>query len=92
MTATGAAVVRMCGTTLTGPLTVTGITGLVLVGGDAATGACAGNFVVGPVTLTGNTAGVEFNGKRSPARSGSPATLARCPRRTPARCTPPGTR
>ena len=41
---------------------MSGATGIVVVGGDAATGMCAGNFIVGPVTLTGNNAGVEFNG------------------------------
>ena len=39
----GAGVVRICGATRHGPLTITGSTGLVLVGGDAATGACAAN-------------------------------------------------
>ena len=51
-----------CGSTVTWPITVTGSTGLVLIGGDTATGACAANFIVGPVSLTGNTAGVEVNG------------------------------
>ena len=59
---TGAVVVRLCGANVQGPLTVTGSTGLVLVGGDAATGACAANTLVGPVSVTGNTGGVEFNG------------------------------
>ena len=39
-------------------------TGLVLIGGDAATGPCAGNTITGPVTLTDNEGGVEFNGNR----------------------------
>ena len=62
ITVSNGASVHVCGSRITGPLTVTGATGIVVVGGDAATGACAGNFVVGPVTLTGNNAGVEFNG------------------------------
>ena len=53
---------RLCGANVQGPLTITGSTGLVLVGGDAATGACAANTIVGPVSVTGNTGGVEFNG------------------------------
>jgi CSLREA domain-containing protein len=64
VTASGAAAVRLCGAPLTGPLAVTGSGGLVLVGGDAATGPCAGNTITGPVSLTGNTAGVEFNANR----------------------------
>jgi len=58
----GTGVVRICGTRVTGPLSVTGATGLVLIGGDAATGACAGNTFTGPVDLTSNKGGVEFNG------------------------------
>jgi hypothetical protein len=52
----------MCGVgNFSGPLTITGTTGLVLIGGDAATGPCAGNRITGPVSITGNTGGVEFN-------------------------------
>ena len=58
----GAVVVRLCGANVQGQLSVAGSTGLVLVGGDAATGACAANTIVGPVSVTGNTGGVEFNG------------------------------
>jgi hypothetical protein len=60
--ATGGAVVRICGTTTSGSLMVTGNTGLVLVGGDAATGACARNTLGGAVSITGNSGGVEFDG------------------------------
>jgi hypothetical protein len=60
--ATGAAVVRICGTTSSGALMVTGSTGLVLAGGDAATGPCAHNTFGGAVSITGNSGGVEFNG------------------------------
>jgi len=59
---TGAGVIRLCGAAITGPFSVTGSTGLVLAGGDAATGACAGDTISGPVDLESNTAGVEFNG------------------------------
>ena len=59
---TGAGVLRFCGATVTGPVTLTGGSGLVLFGGDAATGPCAGNTVSGPVKIQNNTAGVEFNG------------------------------
>jgi hypothetical protein len=58
----GATAVRICGSTLTGPLPVSGTTGLVLVGGDAATGPCAGNTITGPVDLKNNQGGVELNG------------------------------
>jgi hypothetical protein len=51
----------MCGATFAGPFTVSGTTGLVLIGGDAATGPCAGNGLTGPITITGNLGGVEFN-------------------------------
>jgi hypothetical protein len=61
ITASGASVVRLCGATVTGPLTIQGSTGLVLVGGDAATGACAPNTINGPVTIINNTGGVEIN-------------------------------
>jgi hypothetical protein len=60
--ASGATVVRICGSTLTGPLFVSGSTGLVLVGGDSATGPCDGNTITGPAKLTDNQGGVEFNG------------------------------
>jgi hypothetical protein len=60
--AAGAAAVRICGATITGPLTITGSSGLVLVGGDAATGSCDPNTVAGPVTITGNGGGVELDG------------------------------
>jgi regulation of enolase protein 1 (concanavalin A-like superfamily) len=60
--ATGAALVRICATSITGPLSVDSSTGIVVVGGDAATGPCAGNALTGPVSLTNNTAGVVFVG------------------------------
>jgi hypothetical protein len=60
--AAGAATVRICGATIAGPLTITGSSGLVLVGGDAATGRCDPNAVTGPVTMSGNDGGVELNG------------------------------
>jgi regulation of enolase protein 1 (concanavalin A-like superfamily) len=59
--ASGAALVRICGSTIKGPLSVDGSTGIVVVGGDDATGPCSGNTITGPVSLTSNTAGVEFN-------------------------------
>ncbi|MGN6430374.1 MAG: MBG domain-containing protein [Gaiellaceae bacterium] len=59
---TGAAVLRICGSTTSGGLRVSGSTDLVLVGGDAATGACDGNTITGAVTITDSTGGVEFNG------------------------------
>ena len=64
ITATGATVVRVCRSIVSGHLSVSGSGGLVLVGGDAATGPCAGNTISGPVDLTNNHGGVEFNGNR----------------------------
>jgi hypothetical protein len=58
----GAALVRVCGSTIAGDLEVSAAVGLVLIGGDAATGPCAGNTIMGPVTLKDNHGGVEFNG------------------------------
>jgi Tol biopolymer transport system component len=58
--ANGAAAARICGATITGPLTITGSTGPVLVGGEG----CAPNTVVGPVRVTDNTGGVEVSGNR----------------------------
>ncbi len=62
--ASGPTVVRVCGSTIAGPLSVSDSTGLVLVGGDAATGPCAGNTISGPASLTNNRGGVEFNGNK----------------------------
>ena len=56
--ANGAAAVRICGATITGPLTITGSTGPVLVGGAG----CDPNTIIGPVRVTDNTGGVEVNG------------------------------
>src|SRR5262249_2385139 len=57
----GASSIRICGVNFGGTLNVSGTTGLVLIGGDAATGPCAGNILTGPTTITGNSGGVEFN-------------------------------
>jgi methionine-rich copper-binding protein CopC len=70
--ASGATVVRVCGSTVSGPLAVSGSTGLVLVGGDAATGPCAGNTITGPASLTKNSGGIEFNGNQV----GGPLTIS----------------
>ena len=58
----GGGVLRICGSTVSGGLKVSGSTGLVLVGGDAATGPCAGNTISGGANVTDGTGGVEFNG------------------------------
>jgi enterochelin esterase-like enzyme len=60
----GAGVIRICGAKLSGALKLSGSTGLVLVGGDAATGPCAGNTISGSVSITDGTGGVEFNGNK----------------------------
>ena len=62
ITATSASAVRICGTTSTGPLTISGSTGPVLIGGPTANGPCAATMITGPATLTGNTAGVQIVG------------------------------
>jgi hypothetical protein len=62
--ASGATVVRICGSSLSGALSVAGSTALVLIGGDAATGPCAGNTMSGAVDLSSNHGGVEFNNNR----------------------------
>ncbi len=64
---TGAVVLRICGAKInsalsTGQFLVVGSTGIVLIGGDAATGPCVGNTIVGAVNIQSNTGGVEFNG------------------------------
>jgi hypothetical protein len=56
-----AAAVSICSSVITGSLTVTSSSGLVLVGGDAAFPGCAGSTITGPASLTRNEAGVEFN-------------------------------
>ena len=68
-------------------------TGLVLIGGDAATGPCAGNTLTGPVVDHRQHRRRRVQRRTaSPARSRSPATRAASRRRTPARCTPTATR
>jgi hypothetical protein len=79
LTSNGAGVLRMCESTVSGGLKVSGSTGLVLVGGDAATGACTGNTISGGATITGGSGGVEFNGKRvSGGLTITVAPAARC--------------
>src|SRR5262249_88696 len=48
----GAAVVRVCGSTVNGRVDISGSTGLVLIGGDAATGPCDGNQINGGASIT----------------------------------------
>ena len=50
--------IRLCAATVRGPVTISGGTGPVLVGGEA----CDANTIVGPVRVTDNTGGVELNG------------------------------
>jgi hypothetical protein len=54
--------VRICDSTLSGPLDVSSSTMPVIVGDDDGPAPCAGNTVTGPVNLNGNSAGVEFDG------------------------------
>jgi hypothetical protein len=61
--------ISICGTTVSGPFTVSGATAPVLIG-EPATGDCAGNQFGGPVTITGDRAGTDFSGNTvsGPAR------------------------
>jgi hypothetical protein len=58
VTANSAAVVRICGATITGPLTISASTGPVLAGGES----CDANTITGPVRVTDNSGGVEVSG------------------------------
>jgi len=58
----GAGVIRICGSSVNGGIKITGSTGLVLIGGDAATGPCAGNTISGGSASIDSSGGVEFNG------------------------------
>jgi MBG domain-containing protein len=60
LSASGATALRACGAKLTGPVTVSKSTGLVVMGDDEGP-ACAGNTITGPVSLTTNSGGVEFD-------------------------------
>ncbi len=57
---TGAAQLRACGAHLTGMVSITGSTGLVVIGDDEGP-ACAGNTITGPADLVRNAGGVEFD-------------------------------
>jgi hypothetical protein len=60
--ATSAAAIRVCSTQVGGSLSITHSTGLVVVGDDEGTPACAGNRIGASATISGNTSGVEFDG------------------------------
>ena len=58
LTATGAGTIRACGSTLTGPVTITADIGQVTFGDG---GSCAGNTITGPIKVTAGTGtGVTF--------------------------------
>jgi hypothetical protein len=61
MTADTPGAISICGTRVSGPLTVSDATAPVLIG-EPATGDCPGNQINGPVTITGDTAGTDFSG------------------------------
>jgi hypothetical protein len=56
---TGATAVGLCGSTVTGPLSIASSSGPVLAGDGAG---CAGNRITGPVSIEGNAGGVSFAG------------------------------
>ena len=77
--ASGAVSVRLCGSTVSGSLTVANTTGLVVVGDDDGAVACAGNKLKGLVSITGNSGGVRFDGNTvsgSLTITGNTGTLA----------------
>jgi hypothetical protein len=53
--------VSICGTSITGPVSISGATAPVLFG-EPATGDCAGNQIVAPVRIDGETEGTDFPG------------------------------
>jgi hypothetical protein len=55
--AAGASALTLCATDVFGPITITGSTGQVLIGGAG----CSGNIIIGAVSITGNTGGVGFS-------------------------------
>jgi hypothetical protein len=57
----GPASLTVCGTTVTGPLSVSGASGPVLIGGGTGS-PCGPDNIGGPVTLTSNTGGVTVAG------------------------------
>ena len=61
LTASGATLIRICGTSMTSP-TITNTTGRVVLGDDDGPTACDGNKISGAVTITGGHGAVEFDG------------------------------
>jgi hypothetical protein len=54
--------ISFCGATLTGPVSVVGTTGYVLIGANADdAGGCGANTIVGPLTISSNTGGIEVS-------------------------------
>src|SRR5205807_755161 len=79
LSASGAAALRLCGATISGSVSVSGTTGLVLAGdgGDDGQPACAGNTLKGSVSLSGNSGGIEAGGNKvsgSVSVTGNPGT------------------
>ncbi|MGH2719811.1 MAG: Ig-like domain-containing protein [Actinomycetota bacterium] len=61
ISANNAAGLRMCVSTVNGPISITGSTGLVVSGDDEGSPACAGNTIKGPVSILNGRGGVEFD-------------------------------
>ncbi len=59
--ADGASFIRVCGSDLTAP-SITGTTGIVVLGDDDGPTPCPGNTITGRVSSTNNFGGVEFDG------------------------------
>jgi len=61
VTATDPGAISICGTRISGGLSISSGTGPVLVG-EPATGDCPGNRIAGPVSITGDQQGTDFSG------------------------------
>jgi alpha-tubulin suppressor-like RCC1 family protein len=66
LTATGGTGLRMCSSTVTGPTSISGMNGVILIGdaGDDGSPGCGANTLRGTVTLTGNAGSLELGGNQ----------------------------
>ncbi|MFD2419918.1 hypothetical protein [Amycolatopsis pigmentata] len=64
--ANGGTGLLMCGSGVFGPVTVTGMTGVIVIGdaGDDGAPGCSGTTIAGPVSITGTIGFVEVSGNR----------------------------
>lgn len=64
LTATSGTGLRMCTSTVTGPVNVSGMNGVIIIGETDGTPPCGPNTMRGPVTISGNTGFVELDGNQ----------------------------